>query len=509
MKFLLLFATTIITFLMVNTMNASSSEMDNDRTTSTNARVIELPIPSSPIISFRILIRSGSVNDPAGKEGLNALTALMLSQGGTEELTYQEIIQKLYPWAATISVQYDKEYTVLLGEVHRDHLNAFYRILSDLLLHPRFDSTDFKRNKDLLLNYLENTLRGTDDENLGKQALNALLYQDHPYRTTEAGTVQGLKSITLDDVKKFYATMYRQGNIMFGIAGGYPKDFPKHVRDDLAHLPEGATPPVPLPPPKPIHGIEVMLVQKDNRATAISFGFPIDVTRSDEDFYPLLVANSYLGEHRTFNGVLMNHMRGDRGLNYGDYSYIENFIQDGGSTFPVPNIVRRQQFFSVWIRPVVPANAHFALRQAIRELQLLVDNGLTAGQFEATRKFLINYSKLWVQTQSRRLGYMMDSELYGIPYYIDKIQEELSHLSVDDVNRAIKRHLQYKNIAVAMVVKDAEPLRQALLSNMISPITYQSAPASKSVLEEDKVIERYPLNVTAVNIVPAREMFER
>ena len=77
-----------------------------------------------------------------------------------------------------------------------------------------------------------------------------------------------------------------------------------------------------------------MIIQKDNRATAVSFGYPIDVTRADKDYYALLVANSYLGEHRTFNGVLMNHLRGDRGLNYGDYSYIENFIQDGGSRSP-------------------------------------------------------------------------------------------------------------------------------------------------------------------------------
>src|SRR5467141_4810535 len=101
-------------------------------------------------------------------------------------------------------------------------------------------------------------------------------------------------------------------------------------------------------------------------ATAISIGFPIGVTRADKDFYALLVANSYLGEHRTFNGRLMNTMRGDRGLNYGDYSYTEIFIQDGGSTFPLTNIPRRQQFFSIWIRPVPPVNALFALRQATR-----------------------------------------------------------------------------------------------------------------------------------------------
>ena len=55
----------------------------------------------------------------------------------------------------------------------------------------------------------------------------------------------------------------------------------------------------------------------------IHFGYPLPITRADADYYPLMVANSFLGEHRTFNGRLMNELRGERGLNYGDYSYIE------------------------------------------------------------------------------------------------------------------------------------------------------------------------------------------
>ncbi len=83
-------------------------------------------------------------------------------------------------------------------------------------------------------------------------------------------------------------------------------------------------------------GLEVTIVEKPADATAISMGFPIDVTRRDDDFYALAVANSYLGEHRTFNGKLMQDLRGKRGLNYGDYSYIEDFIQEGDEHVPHP-----------------------------------------------------------------------------------------------------------------------------------------------------------------------------
>src|SRR5450759_2466623 len=310
-------------------------------------RITEVSLPNSPLVSFRVVVRTGSINDPGGKEGLNALTSAMIGEGGSKSLTYQEIVSKLYPWAASIDARADKEVTTIIGEVHRDHLLAFYKIFWELIASPRFDPEDFARIKDEHLNYLKNTLRGNDDENLGKSGLNLLIYPNHPYRTLVAGTVQGLTAMTLEDVKAFHRAMYSQNRIVFGIAGGYPKEFIDQVKKDLASLPAGASTEVTLPVALQPSGVEGIIIQKDNRATAISFGYPIDVTRADKDFYALLVANSYLGEHRTFNGVLMNHLRGDRGLNYGDYSYIENFIQDGGSTFPDPNTPRRQQFFSV------------------------------------------------------------------------------------------------------------------------------------------------------------------
>src|SRR5262249_14565324 len=161
-------------------------------------------------------------------------------------------------------------------------------------------------------------------------------------------------------------------------------------------------------------------------------------------------ANSALGEHRTFNGRLMRNMRGKRGLNYGDYSYIENFIQDGGSTFPIPNITRRQQYFSIWIRPVPHDKALFALRQAVREFDLMVAQGLGEEEFESTRDFLLNYSKLWVQTQSRRLGYEMDGAVYGRSSIVDELDHRLRTLTLQQVNAAIKKHLKPQQLCCAI-----------------------------------------------------------
>lgn len=470
-----------------------------------------LESPGNPLTSFRLVFHVGSSHDPPGKEGLAALTAKMLSQGGTEEMSLREVMEFLYPMAGTMSAQPDKEVTAFIGRAHRDHLEKFYSVFRDRLQEPRFAPEDFERNKNELLNYLTKSLRSSDDEELGKHSLEWVMYDGHPYQHPVEGTVHGVRSITLDDVKAFYEERYTFAKLQIGLAGDLPDGFPERVREDFQKsLPAGESGLKPLPEVPRGDGLDITIVDRPAAdATAISLGFPIDITRADDDFYPLLVAGIYLGDHRSFNGVLMNELRAKRGLNYGDYAYVENFIQDGGSTFPVPNIPRRQQHFSIWIRPVAANNAHFALRGAIFYFRRLVDDGMSAESFEAMREYIRNYSKLWVQNLDRRLGYLLDSSFYQTDFYIDEIEKRLQTMSVEDVNRAVKKHLDRWDFTVAVVAANAGELKASIESNAKSPVTYQTPGTAEAVLEEDAVIETFELPIERVRIVPVEQMFER
>ena len=473
------------------------------------ARLCELPVPSSPLVAFRMQIATGAIDDPEGRAGLNTLTALTISEGGTRDRTYKQVLDQLYPMAASIYAQPDREVTTFVGQAHRDHIQEFQGLLADLLTRPRFDPADFERGRDLLLAAIETTLRSQDDEELGKEALQARLYAGHPYRHPVVGTVRGLKSLTLDDVRAHYATHYRRGALLVGVAGGYPEGFPARMREAMGALPEGGASRPPLPQAPAVHGLDLLLVEKPGPTTAISIGAPIGVTRADPDFFPLMLANSRFGEHRTFNGRLINAMRAARGLNYGDYSYIETFLQEGGSSLPVANIPRRQQAFSIWIRPVARENAAFALRQALYELRRLVDEGLTPEEFEETRRYLLNASRLWTQSLSRRLGYAMDALFYGRRDLVTEVQEALPKLDVSQVNAAVRKHLHPIHLKAAIVTGDARALAEELASGRPTPIVYQTPTADPHLLREDEAIARFPLSLRGeIPIVPAREMFE-
>ena len=335
-------------------------------------------------------------------------------------------------------------------------------------------------------------MRGNDDEELGKWTLQVELYKDHPYGHPDRGTAQGLKAITLDDVKAFHRRHYTHDGTQAGpcrrIRRADARTAPASVRRAPSDAPRHSR----APRPASARGLEVTIVEKPADATAISMGFPIDVTRRDDDFYALAVANSYLGEHRTFNGKLMQDLRGKRGLNYGDYSYIEDFIQEGRSTFPVPNNPRRQAYFSIWIRPVPRDKSIFALRAALWELDRLIERGISPQDFETTRAFLLNYSKLWVQTLSRRVGYAIDGEFYGRKDLVAELAERLPRLTVDQVNAAVRKHLKTEGMKVAIVAHDAAGLRDLLMSGKPTPLTYDTQGTPEDVLAEDKQIAALP-----------------
>jgi len=466
---------------------------------------------SSPLVSFRLLFNVGSASDPKGKEGLAALTAAMISDGGSRAMTYEQISDAMFPMATGFGSQVDKEMTVFVGTTHRDNLEKYYEIISGMLLDPGFRDDDFKRLRTDAINFLKENLRGNNDEELGKEALYIAIYRGHLYGHENVGTVESLEQLTVDDVKKFYKENYIQANFVLGLAGGYPQGFEEKVRGDVAaKLLPGTTTKLNLTKPESISGLEMQVIKKDTPATAISLGFPIPVTRSDSDWPALLLMQSYLGQHRSSNSYLYKRLREIRGLNYGDYAYIEYFPRGMFQFQPDPNLGRRQQIFQIWIRPVEPKNGLFALRAALYELDKLVRNGMSQQDFEATRRFLTKNVNALTKTQDAQLGYSMDSRYYGIPTFTDYVRDQLATLKLEDVNRAIKKYLQSADVKIEVVTKNAEEFKDAALSGKPSPVNYTSTPP-KEILEEDKAIESYKLNFNPkkVEVVPVEQLFEK
>ena len=396
---------------------------------------------------------------------------------------------------------------MISGQVHRDRLAAFYALFVDALVAPGFRQDDFERLRDNAISNIENSLRFSSDEELGKATLLATVFQNTRYAHLTDGTVEGLKSITLEDVKSFWAAHYTRENLVLGLAGAYPEWLPATMAGDLARLNSGTPAPTPAPAPAELKGRTVVIVDKPGPSAAISFGYPISVKRGTREFYALWIANSWLGEHRNSSSHLYQVIREARGMNYGDYSYIEAYPAGGQRTKPPTGVGRRAQMFEVWIRPVPRDQALFALRAALREVELLAKNGLTQKQFEETRSFLTGYSLHYAETTADRLGYALDDRYFGMQEgQLAMFKKMMKEITFEEVNAAVKKYLQVENLDIAIVADKALELRDAIGADAASPISYGDIKKSAEILAEDKQIEVYPLRVPVPTGSPERSV---
>ncbi len=475
-------------------------------------RSVLLSVPADPTISLSLQFAVGSQNDPPGKEGLAYLTGRMIADAATQNHSLDEIYELLYPLAASYDVRVDRERTTLTGRTHRDNLEAYLSLFTDAFLRPAFAATDFERVKNDAINYVSNTLRYSSDEDLGKAALYGFVFRGTPYAHPSIGTVQGLRAVTLDDVRAFYREHFTRANALLGVGGGYDNALVAALESAVRELPAGSAEAPPDITPAAIDGREVLLVDKPRADASISFGFPIDVHRGERDFYALWIANSWLGEHRNQASHLFQVIREERGLNYGDYSYIEVFPEGGQRNMPPVNVPRREQLFEVWIRTLPNQHAHFALRAALREVEQLAANGMTQEDFELTRQFLKKYSLHFADTTAMRLGYAVDDEFYGLSDegHLARFRRMMDELTLEDVNGAIRRHLNPANLKIAIVTGDAQGLREALAADAPSPLRYDT-PKPDAILAEDAEISGYPLRISAerIGVVPVTSAFEQ
>jgi len=492
--------------------------------------LIELKKNTSNKIVIKYQFNVGSMMDPSGKEGLSMLTASLMSDGGSSQYTKSEIDDLMYPTASSYYASVDKEVTVFTFEVHKDFIDSFYDIAKGLLYTPAFDENDFNRIKSNQQNYVDQIIKASSDEEYSKMALEDLLFRGTSYQHMIMGTSSGVDAITLDDVKEHYKKYFTKDNLLIGIAGNFSDTFKNKLLEDASQLPSLE---VTLPEAPEINmpdGIQVEIIEKQNAlGSAIYGGYPLQITRTDDEFAALMVANSWLGEHRKSYGQLYHKIREQRSMNYGDYTYIEWYENGGRFQLPLAHVPRHSNYFSLWIRPVQISDqlkaqyeelsgidvghAPFALRMAIREIDMLVNKGLTQEDFELTRQFLRSYIKLYIQTTEKELGFLMDSKFYGRTSYISELDELLANLTVEDVNNAVRKHFQVNNMFICIVTDDGETgsLAENLSKNKLSPMRYSNLVKeglSEEILAEDEAVSKYQLNVKSVHIIDSNHTFK-
>ena len=161
-----------------------------------------------PIVAFMLLVRRGAAFDPAGKEGLAAVTADMLDEGSGNRsaIDMHEAIARL---GAQFDTDIGSDATAASVTVLSRFTEQALGLLSDIVVRPAFREEDFARVRQLRLHRLTQ-IRDMPGA-LAARAFLKLIYGVHPYGHPPIGTEASLASMTVDDVRSYHARAIRPG----------------------------------------------------------------------------------------------------------------------------------------------------------------------------------------------------------------------------------------------------------------------------------------------------------
>jgi zinc protease len=483
-------------------------------------QVVAQPV-QGPVTWITIAVRAGSAHDPVGKEGLAALTAQMLREGGAGDRTPEAVDTLLYRLGTDISVVVGKELVTYRVKVLTEDLPLVTSLLADMFVAPALDPDTHARLVDEQADALTKGIL-QDDEATGLEVLDNLLYAGHPYGHPVSGRGGVVPTLTLQDVRTFLDTHYLRSVVVLGVAGSA-------VAEDGSWKPDAAaatdlnglgaalsTLPADIydaPTPKRVPAVEgrsLLVVEKSTESTGIHFGHPTELNRGHPDWPAMLLAFTALGEHRQSHGRLYRALREDRGLNYGDYAYIERYTQAGWSSRQETGTSRVQNPFYVWIRPVAAPDGPFTLRGATRLVEDFVENGLTEDEFDLTRRYLEGRVALWADDPGRRLGWAVEAAAMGWPDPIATLPDQVAALDRAEVNAAIARHIHPEHLRYVVVTGDAAAFVEAVADNVASPLAspgHTPPEAGTPRSAEDAQWAALPIGWTTTSVVQAEGVF--
>jgi zinc protease len=492
----------------------------------------------APLVTIRVMITHGSTSDPVGKEGLATLVSDAVTDGGFRSggkiVTKDQLAEMTMPWGsgARPTVFSASRTTTFFFTAPREVIGQYITdVLRPMLIEPVFAAEEIERLKNETLSQIS-SIRSEDLEGLGLAAIDQYVLDGTGFSHHVLGRESTVPTLTRDDVVNFYRAFYRPENAIIGISTT-DEAIVNQVREAVRSINRDATTPSPevaMPKPTPFTGRHALVIEEPNApAASVHLGFPIDVNRTSADYWPLYVANVWLGTHRDSFGQLYQKIREERGYNYGDYSYIEFWSGRPNSLFQVFNQPREQQYFSMWVRPVKHEHAVHMMKAITYELEQMIRNGLTPAQVEeAKNKARVLYLNL-AETVPRLVAARVDDAFYRTRSgFLDAYVEGVSAVTAEQVNDAIRRHLSTANIkyvvvtstphlqsTVAQIRSDAPVFGKSWQEYEFTQVklpdgtqVWQVPDAKMPTVQLDAVWAATPLNVRDVEVRNVKDMLK-
>ena len=384
------------------------------------------PWTTLPLVTARLLVNAGSADNSPDEAGLASLTARLWDKG-TGELTATQFAEALDALGTSLSVAAGSDTTQMSFTVEKQGLAGTLKLIGSLIAQPRFDLSDFEREKKLHLSAL---VSGTDSPSwIAQRVFTGLLYgKGHPYSTPSMGFVPSVEGITLDQVKTYYRTRFVPQNATLIVVGDVKTDdFLTQLEEALAgwksdtavekrHIPDGQAP-----------GGVVYVVDKPGSVQSVISVGRVWRDRRDDTYFATRIGNRVLGGD--FLSRINQNLRERNGYTYGARSGFQ-FHRVGGDWTTTTSV-----------RADVTGAA---LREIIRELDALRgDRPLSADEIRSAQDAELNVFPQSFETPSSIAAVLSQLAIYDLDdQYLKDYLVTLAATEQGEVDKAMQEMVE-------------------------------------------------------------------
>ena len=371
-------------------------------------------------VTVEIRLNIGNEASLKGKQLEKTLLQFMLSRG-TPDLTYEQISDRF------TELKIDGDLTSFTTD--REHAADAIRFVGTIMNKASFPEKEFEKLKRSIST--ANQAKLDDPTALAIDALN-LHFRTYPAddprtRLTRKEIVDKIGSVTVDDVKKLYRSVFQNASADIAVVGDFDekaveKAFretftrtsgEKYQRIDSEFHPVAAG------------RIVINTPQKENAFLIARRDFKGN--QDDPDAAALYVADWIIGGGSGLSNRLATRLRQKDGLSYSVYSQIA--LREFGT---------KASFITLAI--TAPQNLAHAERDMREELERVARDGVTEQEVAEAKKGLLD-SRAVNRSQDDMIaagwvGYLAEDSDWSKS---KKLDEAIAKLTIEDVNRAVRR----------------------------------------------------------------------
>jgi predicted Zn-dependent peptidase len=279
-----------------------------------------------PLVQINLLLKAGAGDDPAGKFGVASFTAAMLDEGaGTR--TALQIADEIEFLGASLATTSSFDASAVRLNVPVSRMKAALPLMADVVLRPTFAEAELNRLRQERLTAL---LQAKDDPaSVAPIAFARTVFGAmHRYGTGVVGTEATLKAFTVEDLKRFHASMYQPGSATLLVVGDVTADAIVPLLEMQFGSWKGTSAARrPVPQASQLAQGQITIVDMPGaEQSQIRIGW-VGVPRTTSDYFTLEVLNTILGG--SFTSRLNQNLREEHQYSYGASSRFDMRLSAG------------------------------------------------------------------------------------------------------------------------------------------------------------------------------------